>query len=1130
MSVTKEYPFLFGIMKRMARLQAAFIARLAANRPAKRAFFMRIRFMAVLLFMAIMQLSAKSAAQTHITLNKKNITIEEIFEEIRLQTGLNVLYSAKKLNDKKRLTVNFKNATVQEVLEKTIEGLPLTYVIKEKTILITAANTKSNAAKAAGGDRAAEALHLIDISGRVTDTLGNPLEKASVVVKGTSITTLTDADGRFTISNVEKGAVLQISFVGFITREVKIDNDRVINIQLQHQNTFSEIVIIGYGKQKKSDLTGSIVSIKGDQIGLQAVANPLQALTGVASGVEVLQNSGQPGSAVSVRVRGSNSLLGSNDPLFVIDGFPISGGLENINSNDIQSMEILKDASATAIYGSRGANGVVIVTTKKGLPNESRIEYNAYYGIQSAYKKIDMLNAREFATLANLRAKNDGQQPYFTPEQINAFGEGTDWQDGIFRTGALQNHSLRVAGGSEKTTFNISGNLLDQQGIIINSYFNQMQLMSSIEHRLFKGWKFSLNSILNRTKTHILRSDNSSRGNGVLSGALVAPPTLEIYNPDGTYSNIRAYAFSPDIAINPVMNALERMDVTTKHSFLGNAALEGSITKNLVFKTSVGAEYASKRGDFYSPSIIHITATGDASLRYTESYNIVNENTLTFSKVWNRDHDLNILGGITSQQTTEQGVLARATGFQTDLLDNLNLQSGNSPGTPESFRIRYSILSGLGRINYHFKNRYLITASLRADGSSRFGTENKWGYFPSVAAAWKVSNEAFWNKLKPAFNEFKLRGSWGKTGNTSVAPYQSLSILGSLPVVFDNSLHIGFGPGSNQPNPMLKWETTSQFDAGFDLSISGNRFLITFDYYYKKTSDLLTSTPVAISTGYTTMSRNIGSVQNKGIDASVNASILSGTFSWDMGVNFSANRNKVLKLAGGTDIFGETIGLPISLPVNLVREGYPVGVFFGYVENGLTEKGDIDFKDIDGNTVINSLDRTIIGDPNPDYILGLHTRLSYKKISLSLVLNSVQGNDIFNFNASNLADGFSFGINQIKDVLGNYWTEENPNPRAKYPRISANTRYLVSDRFIEDGSYIRLRNVKLAYHLDGLRVGNTSLKNAQVYVSAQNLLTITKYSFYSPDVNTIGAGISRGVDQFGYPDARTFLIGLKLEL
>lgn len=1093
---------------------------------------MRVQLISLFLLLLLDQSNARILAQPFMSIQQKSMTLEQVFKEIHAQTGYNVLYSTKKLDDRRKLSLHVVSQPVTVVLDQALHGTPFSYTIKEKTILIKEKpiDIPLTAFPPRPGDKEMmEELLQELLRGRVTDTLGTPLGNATVRIRGTSTVTMTDQQGRFAIPIGPDEVHIEVSYVGYLTASLHVSAKQEVWVRLLTIDGLEEVVMVPYGVQRKTDLTGSVVSIKGDQLGRQAVHNPLQALSGITPGVEVLQHSGQPGNAISIRIRGGNSLLGSNEPLYVVDGFPISGSLENLNANDILSIEILKDASATAIYGSRGANGVVLVTTKKGVPNQSKVEYNMYYGMQTPYKKIDMLNAREFMTLANVRAENDKETPYFSSAEIDAAGAGTDWQDAIFRTKAMQNHSLMLSGGTERTTFGIAGNYLDQGGIILNSYFRQMQLRNTIEHRIFEGWKFSLNTILNRVETNILRSDNSSRGNGVLSGALVAPPTVPIRHPDGTYTDIRAYAFSPDIAQNPVMNALERMDKLTKNHVLGNAFLSGTLLDGLVLKTSIGLEYGNHRGDFYSPSLIHITATGDASIRYNELLNIVNENTLTYHTEIGSGHDLTVLGGLTSQQTIEQGVLARTTGFQTDALDNLNLQSGSAPGIPESFRTRYAILSGLGRVNYGFQRKYLLTFSLRADGSSRFGKENKWGYFPSAAFAWRMSEESFWEGLRSVANELKIRSSWGITGNTSVAPYQSLAILSGLTTVFDNNLTIGFGPGSNQPNPALKWETTTQVDFGLDLGLFNNRLSLTADYYYKRTNDLLNSTPVPLSTGYSSMSRNVGSVENKGLDIAVSAAVLPGPVKWDLGLNLSINRNKVLELAGGADIFGTTIGLPISLPVNLVREGHPIGVFYGYVEDGLTPDGAINYVDQDGNNLINTLDRTIIGDPNPDYILGLNTALSYKDFSLSAVVSVVQGNDIFNFNASNLADGFSFGINQIRDVLGNYWTPENPDPQAKYPKISKNTRYLVSDRFVEDGSYVRLRSLQLAYSLHRLKFGDYSLANSQVYLAGQNLLTWTKYSFYSPEVNTIGAGISKGVDQFGYPDARTVMLGIRLQ-
>lgn len=962
------------------------------------------------------------------------------------------------------------------------------------------------------------------VSGIIKDDVGVPLPGASIVVKGTSTGVVSNFDGNFSI-NVDDNGVLVVSYLGYLTKEVAVNGQSNLVIDMvQDAASLEEVVVVGYGQVKKSDLTGSVSSIKGDDISLQAVGNPVQGLAGTTSGVQVLQESGQPGSDLSVLIRGGNSLLGGNSPLYVVDGFPIIGDISSINPNDIVSIEVLKDASSTAIYGSRGANGVIIVSTKRGKEGKTIIEYNGYTGFQKVSKTIDMLNAKEFATLANLRASNDGDAAFFTDSEIASFGQGTDWQDEVFQEAIIQNHSVTVSGGNDKTLFNISGNYFSQDGIILNSGYKYLQLSTSIEHKINSKWKVSLSNIINRSKSNSIFSNNTERGAGVLSGALIAPPTVPVYDNEGNYSNVRQYSFSPDILEHPVAMALERKQLVTKNSLLLNLNLEGKLTNHLVFNTFVGIQNDNSRGDNYSPSIFQPSATGSASISYSELTDIINENLLTYSNVIGEDHDFKLLGGITSQKTTSQSLNASSTGFLSDVLENYSLQSGNTPGTPRSADSEYSILSGLGRLNYGYLGRYLFTASIRADGSSVFGKSNKWGYFPSAAIAWRVSEEEFLNE-SDEISSLKLRASWGKTGNTAVSPYQSLSILSSVQTVFDDNVNIGYAPGSTRSNPDLKWETTSQVDLGIDLGLFKNRLLFTFDYYIKKTEDLLASIPVVLSSGYSTQVTNLGDMENKGFELSLNSTILDGAFKWDLGGNFSVNRNKVLSLPGGGDIFG--VGFTALPAMSLVREGYPVGVFYGLVEDGLTDDGEIKYVDTDVNGEINSLDRQIIGDPNPDFVFGLNSSMNYKNFGLDILINGVQGNDILNYNLANVADGFSFGINQISDVLGNYWTPENPDPNAKYPKISKNTRYEGSDRFIEDGSYVQIKNIKLSYSLKGDAFKFLPFTNSQIYVNVQNLATFTDYSFYSPATNTRGGGISKGIDQFGYPDTRTFMLGIQ---
>jgi len=1078
-----------------------------------------MKLTAIVLTVLCLQVSASAFSQ-RFSLSEKNAVLDAVLKKIKQQSGYLFLYDSELMRQAKPVTVEIKNAPLEEVLQKCLAGQPFTYELVNKTIVIKlkrAVNDKTDI----------DAAPIDTLGGKVTNAAGMPVQGVSVGIKGTTKGTVTDEKGRFRLQDVPANAILVFRMIGFEAYEEQAVAGRSLSVVLKEElSKLSEVIVVGYGTQKRSDLTGAVSSVRGDQLTGQAISNPVQALTGLAPGVQVLQNSGEPGSALSVRVRGGNSLIGGNEPMYVIDGFPITGTLDNINPNDILSIEVLKDASATAIYGSRGANGVVMVTTKKGKSGRTQVEYDVYYGLQQVTKKIDMMNAQEFATIANVRAANDNIAPFFTDAEIKAFGNGIDWQDEIFRTAPIQNHSLSISGGNDKTRFSLTGNYFDQKGVILNSYNNQAQLRANLEHNINNNWKVSFNNIVSRTKNNFLYSNNTERGAGVLSGALISPPTVPVYDANGNYSNVRKYPFSPDIAENPVAMALERKNITTRNALLTNIFIEGKLMPDLVLRSSIGIQYENSRVDFYSPTIFQPSARGSASITYGESMNIVNENTLTYAKTVNNDHHFTVLGGITSEKNTGQNLGASATGFLTNILENKSLQSGTSPGIPTSSMNEYAILSGLGRVNYSYKGKYLLTSSIRADGSSRFGKANRWGYFPSTALAWRVSEEKFWEGIKPVVNDLKLRGSWGVTGNTAVSAYQSLSILSSVQTVLDENLYIGFAPGSIKPNPELKWETTTQIDAGVDVSLLNSRLMLSFDYYSKRTNDLLSSVPVSSSTGYSTTIKNLGTVENKGMEAAITAYILEqGAFKWDLGVNLSRNRNKVISLSGGTDIFGEILGNTLPA-MSLVREGHPIGVFYGYLEDGLDNNGEIKYKDLDNNGTINSLDRTIIGDPNPAYIIGLNSHMSYKNFDLTILVTSVQGVDVLNYNLSNVADGFSFGINQVRDILGNYWTSDKPNPNAKYPKISKNTRYLGSDRFIEDGSYIRVKNIQLSYTL---KKDKLVLAGSQIYVAVQNPFTFTNYSFYTPEINTRGAGISRGIDQFGYPDARSFMLGLRVK-
>jgi TonB-linked SusC/RagA family outer membrane protein len=984
------------------------------------------------------------------------------------------------------------------------------------------------------GSFRSSAQDLREIRGTVFDNSNHAvLSGVSVVKQGSSKGVSTDEKGKYTIQ-AKKGDIIEFSIIGYTSQEITVKDQSVVDVLLEKGGSkLDQVVVIGYGTVKKSDVTGAVGSVSSKDLTAFPVTDAIMGLQGKTAGVQVSQNSGAPGGTVSVRIRGGNSLLGNNEPLYVVDGFALSGDPDAINPNDIESIEILKDASSTAIYGSRGANGVVLITTKKGRAGRSQVTYDSYYAVQKVNKKLDLMNAKQFAELANERAQNDGFAPYFTANQVNSFQEGTNWQDAIFRKAPMKNNSINFSGGNENNQYSISGNYLGQDGIIVGSGLNRESVRANISQKISNKIRLTYNATLTNTDLAQITNDNGLRGNSVLSGALVAPPTIAPYDNNGNYSIVTPYAFSPNILINPLALALANKQKTNQKYILAGTALTYEPIKDLVFKTSVGIEASISKSSAYSPSVITTTPTGQASIASVNGMNILNENTVTYSKRINDDHNFSILGGVTYQQNeSDYFSTGNITGFSTDQLGANSLQSGSTPGNPSSGSSKWVLFSYLGRINYAYKSKYLLTGSIRADGSSRFGEGNKWGYFPSAAFAWKAINEEFVRNV--AFlSDLKFRLSWGITGSTAINPYQTLNTLSSYQTVYNDQLYIGYAPSdSGLANPNLKWETTAQSDAGVDVAFFKNRLSLTFDYYIKNTSDLLANIPLPYSTGYASTISNIGKIRNQGMELGINARVIDNAFKWNLIVNFSRNRNKVLALAGGSDIFGALMPLPLAVPVNLVRVGQPVGVFYGYLENGLDANGAIKYKDLDGVPGITSADRTIIGNPNPNFTYNFGSRLSYKNFDLNFDFQGSQGGNIFNANLSSIGNSFSFGENQLKDEYYNHWSLANQNPNAKYPKISAKTVFLASNRYVEDGSYLRLRNLQLAYNINIAKINVQWIKSLQVYVSAQNLLTFTKYSGYDPQVSTLGGSnsISTGVDDTAYPGVKLFTAGFHLGL
>ena len=1084
--------------------------------PLKKIFrAMKITLFVVLLSTVQLIASNVYSQNTRFTLAKENATIVNVLSLIEDQSEYYFLYNGKLVDVGQKVNIRVENQNLEKTLNELFKNTNITYKIYDHQVVLSPSEDAS----------AVQQQHK-SVSGKVTDTSGGSLPGVSVVVKGTTTGTITDANGNFTISNIPSNATLAFSFVGMKSQEISIGNKTTINVELiEDAIGIEEVVAIGYGTMKKSDLTGALSQVREETIKSLPSTNVMQALTGRSSGVQVLQNTGAPGASTSVRIRGTNSIKGSNEPLYVVDGFPVSNQ-SALNNSDIESIEILKDASATAIYGSRGANGVVLVTTKRGKSGKTKVDFESSYTQQTLRKKLDLMNANEYAQFYNIEQKNDIGTEYFSQSAINSLGKGTDWQDLVFHKAPIKTSALNVSGGNEKTQFSISGNIFEQDGIIIGSNYNRYSLHTNVNHEVSKKFSVTLSSTLSRLDTERKDSGGGSRGNSLISAAIGAPPTLSPYNDDGSYRVLSSvYPFVATDLINPLNFINEQTNHIKANIVLANAAMIYKPIPELTVKISGGIENRDDRTDNYT-TLSYINSSGNASASTSQFTSILSENTINYNKTFNEKHNLSALAGFTYQDFVSTSLSGSGTGFLSDVYETYNLGAASTPGIPGSGYSKSVLFSYIGRINYSLSGKYLATISFRADGSSKYSEGNKWGYFPSGALAWRVSDENFL-KDKTIISDLKLRTSWGLTGSQAIDAYATLSQLSAGKTVYNDALYTSFAPGTTYPGN-LKWETTEQKDFGIDLGILKNRFSFTADYYIKNTRDLLNSVVLPSSLGYTSTIKNVGEVLNKGLELGLNANIFNGAFSWDISANISFNRNKVVKLYDGEDILGGTIGVVVINDVtNILREGRPIGQFWGYLEDGYDNNGYIKFKDLNTDGTIDKNDKTYIGNPNPTFIYGLNSTMSYKNFELTLFIQGSQGNDIFNASSIYTID-YGFGLNMPKEVFTDHWTPTNT--AAKYPAISYKNTARVSDRFIENGSYLRLKNVQLAYNLPVRKLGINWLQNAQVYASGQNLLTLTKYSWWDPEINSYGGSnsTSQGIDHFSYPVAKSVTCGIRV--
>ena len=965
----------------------------------------------------------------------------------------------------------------------------------------------------------------------VKDAMG-ALAGANVAVKGTTIGANTDANGVVTLNNVPANAVLEISFVGYKTQDVPVAGNKSLEIFLEEDtNLLDELVVIGYGTVKKRDLTGSVSQVKSKDLTQYTVSNPMQALQGRVAGLNLTTNTGAPQGDFNIRIRGTNSVRGDNAPLYIIDGMPANAS--SVNPYDIESIEVLKDASATAIYGSRGANGVILVTTKSGRAGKTQVNYNFEYGISQQRKQYDMLDDAEYMEMMNLQLINDGRAAYFSDAEISARrgkGKTFSWQDAVYRKAPVQHHNISVSGGNEKTRFVVSGSAMLRDGIIKCTKYDKYNLRSSIDHDINKYWNVSLKmgyAYTNRMSKST--GTGSNRGGSIVSAAFLAPPTIGPFDEEGNYRQLQTvYPFMGNAIANP-MNYMDRNTDKTEANLID---LNGAITfkpfKGFSIKSSWGMENNDYRNDSYTNSK-NIYGTTSASVSFTRNTMAINENIANYNVTIARDHSINLMGGFTYQQSISKGLGGSGTGFLSDATETYNLGSAATPGIPSSSFSKWVLMSWLARINYAYKGKYLLTLSGRADGSSRYSAGNKWGYFPSGAIAWRVSEEP-WLKGKTAISDLKVRAGFGVTGSTAISPYATMNMLSSgIAPATGKGTTVYFTPSTTYPGD-LKWESTAQYDVGIDLGLFDNRLRFTADAYYKLTTDLLNTVNLPRSSGYTATIQNIGSMSNRGLEFLLEGEIISTKdWSWTASANLSLNRNRIEKLAGGDDIYGNGLGMTfVSGSVNLLREGEPMGIFYVYKSDGFNDNGKFKYVDQNGDGKLNNDDKLILGNPHPKFIGGFNTEVSYKNLALSMLWNGSYGNDIYSMSMAQFND-FGYGLNVTKEVYNSHWDANNTpeqNAAAKYPKVAMNCNLQHSDLLIHDGSYLRLKNIQLSYTLP---LKKEWINRATLYVSAQNILTLTKYSGLDPEVNVYGSDTTIGVDWYGYPMIKSVSFGANIQ-
>lgn len=991
----------------------------------------------------------------------------------------------------------------------------------------------------------------LTVTGKITDeTMGEPLLGVNVIEKGTSNGVSSDINGDYTIKNVSSESILIFSYLGFTDQEIKVGTKKQIDVVLQQAvDELDELVIVGYGTKKKRNLTGSIVSVGSDAIDKSNLQDPISILQGRAAGVQVTSNSGAPGGGMSIKVRGNSSLNSGNSPLYVIDGVPIESnslsslnGSENfglnpladINPGDIASMEILKDAASTAIYGSRAANGVVIITTKRGLSGKAQVDLSITSGVSEIPRMLSVLNASQYrsAILDSYRNMDNPVTPNgIIIDSLNPKNNGdVDWQRELLRIAPETKINLSVRGGSENLKYAWSSSFLDQDGIILNSNYRRVTSRLNVDFKVSDKITFGQSiSYTNGVNNRI--NAGGSENLSVIRELLVRPPIFAAYLPDGSYNG---YQFGRR---NPIGLAELATHVNKSNRITGNQYVEYEIIEGLTLKSNLNLDYISMKEDEFIPSTLdYREGYNSGKVRAINNLTWGNETFLTFNRQLGESHNLSALAGLSFQDWNYEVVGLDGMFFSSDKIPTLN-GAGTISNQEVNIITQHSMLSYFGRVSYDYRGKYLFEANIRADGSSRFGKDNRFGYFPSAAIAWRFSDESLFENAN-FLNDAKLRLSVGQTGNEAIGNYTSQGEF----AVGNNYLDFSGAAPTVMPNSGLTWETTTQYNAGLDISLWNHRVTLNADVYLKNTDDLLYNVPIPRTTGFSYVTQNIGSIENKGVELSINTRNLVGDFSWETNFNISYNRNKITDLPENL----LTNGFIQNGKYHILKEGSPIGTFYGYKFNGVYARdednvnqvtdgalgkvfkgGDPIWDDLNGDNIIDENDKQIIGDATPDFFGGINNTFSYKGLSLGVFFQFSYGNDIYS--EINHQRNSVVRYNNLSTDALNRWRKQGdvtnfPKPVSDDP-LRSDSR--IQSRWVEDGSYIKLKNINLRYRFPEQMVSNLGLRKLEIYTSAVNVLTWTHYTGFDPDVNSY-SGLREGLDEGSYPQSRTITLGLNI--